>query len=265
MKREVDYNKIYKSNNYGEFKVLKELPKGKLLVQFLDTGTVCEVVKDCALVVGNIKDKYRKTICGVACIGNASSYHKAYNMWLSIIHRCYDKSYASYDRYGGRGVRVCDRWHCFEYFVEDLPYIDGYENWIRNSKLFNIDKDLKQQHLPHNKRIYSLETCCFIQSSDNVAVARIDKRIKQNSEITYIGVQKRSNITYEASMHVNGNKLNLGSYDTPELAAAAYNNMCKCMYKDRQIINNVPYIDPEELDKYNKRTKPTHKPLIRYI
>lgn len=41
--------------------------------------------------------------------------------WSSMRRRCYDPSMASYDNYGGRGIRVCDRWlDSFENFYADM-------------------------------------------------------------------------------------------------------------------------------------------------
>lgn len=34
----------------------------------------------------------------------------AYNRWFSMKSRCYNKSNPAYENYGGRGIKVCDRW-----------------------------------------------------------------------------------------------------------------------------------------------------------
>lgn len=40
--------------------------------------------------------------------------------WRSMHQRCYDPGQDSYHHYGGRGIKVCDRWHKFENFLEDM-------------------------------------------------------------------------------------------------------------------------------------------------
>lgn len=35
---------------------------------------------------------------------------RLYNVWKSMISRCYYKRNSRYDRYGGRGIQVCDEW-----------------------------------------------------------------------------------------------------------------------------------------------------------
>lgn len=36
--------------------------------------------------------------------------------------RCQKKTHISYERYGGRGIRVCDRWNDFPAFLEDMGH-----------------------------------------------------------------------------------------------------------------------------------------------
>lgn len=41
--------------------------------------------------------------------------------YRSMLNRCYDEKAAGYKHYGGRGVKVCDRWLlCFENFLSDM-------------------------------------------------------------------------------------------------------------------------------------------------
>ena len=40
--------------------------------------------------------------------------------WESMIQRCYNPNANKYDNYGGRGIKVCDRWRVFINFFEDM-------------------------------------------------------------------------------------------------------------------------------------------------
>ena len=52
-------------------------------------------------------------------IGRKTS--KTYAAWLSMKYRCYNPNIKNYDDYGGRGIRVCDRWlESFANFLEDM-------------------------------------------------------------------------------------------------------------------------------------------------
>lgn len=44
-----------------------------------------------------------------------------YKAWSSMKQRCYNPKSSRYDRYGGRGIKVCDRWlNSFESFFDDM-------------------------------------------------------------------------------------------------------------------------------------------------
>ena len=43
-----------------------------------------------------------------------------YVVWESMRQRCYDKNCECYPHYGGRGIRVCDRWNDFASFFADM-------------------------------------------------------------------------------------------------------------------------------------------------
>lgn len=42
--------------------------------------------------------------------GMTSKYGKWYHRWKGMIRRCYDPKMPAYSNYGGRGIKVCDRW-----------------------------------------------------------------------------------------------------------------------------------------------------------
>lgn len=51
-----------------------------------------------------------------------------YGTWRSMMDRCYRPSSCNYDRYGGRGIKVCDEWHDiqnFERWVAETNYKKG--------------------------------------------------------------------------------------------------------------------------------------------
>lgn len=53
--------------------------------------------------------------------------HPVFNCWRCMMDRCYKPSDKGYSRYGGRGIRVDDRWHTFENFRDDMsPRLAGH-------------------------------------------------------------------------------------------------------------------------------------------
>lgn len=45
---------------------------------------------------------------------------KTYNVWIEMHHRCNNPNATNYKYYGGRGIKVCERWSKFENFLADM-------------------------------------------------------------------------------------------------------------------------------------------------
>jgi len=60
------------------------------------------------------------------CLSCARTTHgmsigsRIYETWESMLSRCRDARHSSYRYYGGRGIKVRDRWHKFENFLADM-------------------------------------------------------------------------------------------------------------------------------------------------
>lgn len=54
-----------------------------------------------------------------------------YEVWSKMKHRCYNENNKNYHNYGGRGIRVCDEWHNFENFMDDM-----YNSYIKFNKKY---------------------------------------------------------------------------------------------------------------------------------
>lgn len=70
----------------------------------------------------------RKRSCGCLYIDTRPDAHRThgrsntteYNTWRTMKARCSNPRSKSYPNYGGRGIRVCDRWQSFEEFYADM-------------------------------------------------------------------------------------------------------------------------------------------------
>lgn len=52
--------------------------------------------------------------------GLSSEYRREWLIWKGIHKRCYNPNSSIYRHYGGRGIKVCDRWHSFSNFLADM-------------------------------------------------------------------------------------------------------------------------------------------------
>lgn len=43
-----------------------------------------------------------------------------YMCWRDMMRRCYDPRRAHYQRWGAKGITVCERWHKFDNFLADM-------------------------------------------------------------------------------------------------------------------------------------------------
>lgn len=63
--------------------------------------------------------------------GYAKDKGPEYNAWIGMKQRCYNPKYPQYKDWGGRGIRVCERWLAsFSNFIQDMGPIPGDEYTI---------------------------------------------------------------------------------------------------------------------------------------
>lgn len=144
---------------------------------FSDTGTQITAFKG-NILIGNVKDPYAKDVQGVACRGNAKKVgnEKVYQIWLSMIQRCYNPNSRSYKQYGSQGVFVDERWLCFECFLKDISKIEGYNEEKFFKGELHIDKDMKCEAMNLTPKRYSLDTCTFVPVFENLSYQKGKKK-----------------------------------------------------------------------------------------
>lgn len=70
---------------------------------------------------------------------------REYTIWAGMKYRCSNPNSRIFNRYGGRGIRVCERWQKFEAFLEDMGFSPSAKHSIERS-------DVNGDYTPDNCR-----------------------------------------------------------------------------------------------------------------
>ena len=260
------FNTVMHSKSFGDFIPLYESQplydtNGSYLsrmitVKFVDTGTI-DTFRLTNVLTGEIKDVYRPNICGVACIGHVQipTDTKIYDLFYDMIGRCYNPKRIEYSYYGARGITVCQRWLCFENFLEDVKHLPNFDIWYSGAD-YQLDKDTLQQGVPDNQKVYSPTTCMFINRLDNLKEEYLSRVPKNNFRGAQISSRHNDGtIIYATQVNPTPNtKIYLGSFYSREAAARLANEW---FLANGRPLNrtNMSMAEAELYRAYNKNDK----------
>jgi len=81
---------------------------------------LCKLCKrEVKLPITRVETNHIKT-CGCLRGKHGLRYTPEYEIWKGMKHRCNNKNNSHYKYYGGRGIKVCERWKKFINFWEDI-------------------------------------------------------------------------------------------------------------------------------------------------
>ena len=177
-----DYT-VYEGQKFGRWAVLKFLHHEPNL-----TTMLCQCVfgRKKEVTLNNLKSG-RSTGCrechGSYVVGSKHnlSHNPLYRLWHSIMAACYSTSNHDYGGYGGRGVRVCLRWHQFENFQKDIKFEKG--------KAFAL--------LDHTKD-YALNNCRWMTRRE------MGKTRLEHSLLTSVELARRTGYSRERIRQMSG-------------------------------------------------------------
>jgi len=139
---------------------------------------------------------------------------KLHNRWMGMIARCYQKSSSSYKNYGEKGVTVCDEWKNSYLAFKKWSLSNGFEEHL------DIDKDILCNALNISPKIYSPETCMFIERGLNRRVVKgREPTLRQNDGYIEYSEQNSMN-KYRGVVSFLGKRYYSKFVKTSELASA---------------------------------------------
>lgn len=128
-KGHVSPNRPFPTRRYGLLAVVEKGTHGRKLITKwrckCDCGVEREIFQDQLVAgrarsCGTCKENQRRaaTVHGATAGGKPTA---EFRIWKGIKERCTNAASKSYPRYGGRGIRICDRWaQSFQNFVDDV-------------------------------------------------------------------------------------------------------------------------------------------------
>lgn len=63
---------------------------------------------------------WKKAVLGISTTKHGMRSARTYGTWKGMRNRCNNPNTADYPRWGGRGIRVCERWDDFANFYADM-------------------------------------------------------------------------------------------------------------------------------------------------
>ena len=133
------------------------------------------------------------------------SQTQIYHVWVGMLQRCENPKNLSYNCYGGRGIKVCERWHKFESFYSDVG---------------NIPEGKTLDRWPDNDGNYEPSNCRW---TTQTVQARNTRRLCKNNTSGYRGVRKK-NRKWSATIIVNSKRIDLGYFTYAYTAGYVYDS-----------------------------------------
>lgn len=116
-----------------------------------------------------------------------------HNSWAGILQRCNNPKDKSYQGYGGRGITVCERWHKFKNFYEDMG---------------KCPENLSIERVDNNKGYYPAN-CKWATRNEQQRNKRIDK--KNTTGVNGVIINRKTG-KYKVSIIANSKYHSLGTF-----------------------------------------------------
>lgn len=113
---------------------------------------------------------------------------RLYYKWSNTKQKCENPKHPSYKNYGGRGIKVCERWQVYENFENDL-----LESFLEHVKEYGI-KDTTIDRFPNNDGNYEPNNVRWATYKEQANNRRSNRMV--TDELNAIQIAEKYNIKY---------------------------------------------------------------------
>jgi hypothetical protein len=123
----------------------------------------------------------------VGCVGHRK--RPEYGSWRAMKDRCLNPRHSAYDRYGGRGVTICERWLTFANFFADmgprptpehsLDRVDANGNYEPENCRWATDAEQNQNSRKNRFLTHDGQTLCVSEWARRIGIkaATLEQRL----------------------------------------------------------------------------------------
>lgn len=113
-------------------------------------------------------------------LANRPHLTPGYRSWEAMRHRCSNPNASDYAYYGGRGIKICERWRSFDAFIEDMGPRPSPRHTIERNEV-NGD--------------YEPGNCRWATRLEQMSNVRSNNRLEVNGELLHLAeVARRSGV-----------------------------------------------------------------------
>ncbi len=131
-----------------------------------------------------------------------------YRSWLAMLYRCTNQTYGRFKDYGGRGIKVCQRWMEFASFLEDMgerpvgltiERKDNLGNYCPENCVWGSPKAQARNRRSNVNLTYNGRTQCISKWAEETGIERqtIQQRLRrgwtveQSLEVSPCGTHRK--------------------------------------------------------------------------
>ena len=171
---------------------------GSLTVTNITVGPRGRLIYRCKCSCGGIKEtsgyylisgRNKSCGCGQGRAGHGLSRvngkkRKLYSVWSAMRDRCNNKNNRHYNRYGGRGLRVCQEWDRYQAFHKWATE-SGYETGLTIERI-NNDDGYSPANCRWATRAEQAKNTCAVKmhhlDGENLTLAEISRKVCINKD-----------------------------------------------------------------------------------